>query len=207
MKNKKKQFSSDILEVGKSFNNKEIVKKYLDKWCTYRDSKMLEQEYALSTLFQHFYQNNNLQNVLVKVSCLNDFYSTGIRDTYSVAKVIYKLNIDTRLQNADLSLVDDIAAETKKNCKSGRREYSFATKYCSFHRPDVYPIFDSRNEEILRYYRKDISINPFTLRKSYKDYVKIINKYKEIFGLECFSYKEIDRFNWLFCNLNNEETK
>ena len=206
MKNKKKQFSSDILEVGKSFNNKEIVKKYLDKWYTYRDSKMLEQENALSILFQHFYQNNNLQNVLVKVSCLNDFYSTGIRDTYSVAKVIYKLNIDTRLQNADLSLVDDIAAETEKNCKSSRREYSFASKYCSFHRPDVYPIFDSRNEEILREYRKDISIFPFTPRKSYKDYVKIINKYREIFGLECFSYKEIDRFNWLFCNLKKEET-
>ena len=153
----------DILEIGNQSDNKEIVKKYLDKWYTYRDSKMLEQEYALSTLFQHFYQNNNLQNVLVKVSCLNDFYSTNIRDTYSVAKVIYQLNIDTRLQNADLSLVDDIAAETEKNCNSGRREYSFATKYCSFHRPDIYPIFDSRNEEILRYYRKDISINPFTL--------------------------------------------
>ena len=41
---------------------------------------------------------------------------------------------------------------------------------------------------------------------SYEDYVKIINKYREIFGLECFSYKEIDRFNWLFCNLKNEET-
>ena len=162
----------DTLEIGNQSDNKEIVKKYLNMWCTYRDSKMLEQGYALSTLFQNFYQNNNLQNVLVKVSCLNDFYSTNIRDTYSVAKVIYKLNIDTRLQNADLSLVDDIAAETKKNCKSGRREYSFATKYCSFHRPEVYPIFDSKNEKILRYYRKDISINPFTLRKSYKDYVK-----------------------------------
>ena len=197
----------DTLEIRNKSVNKKIVKKYLDKWYTYRDSKMLEQEYALSILFQHFYQNNNLQNVLVKVSCLNDFYSTNIRDTYSVAKVIYQLNIDTRLQNGDLTLVDDIAAETEKKCKSARREYSFATKYCSFHRPDVYPIFDSRNEEILRYYRKDISIFPFTLRKSYKDYVKIINKYREIFGLECFSYKEIDRFNWIFCNLKNEETK
>lgn len=178
----------------------------MDKWYTYRDSKMLEQENALSILFQHFYQNNNLQNVLVKVSCLNDFYSTNIRDTYSVAKVIYQLNIDRRLQNGDLTLVDDIASETEKNCKSGRREYSFATKYCSFHCPDVYPIFDSRNEKVLREYRKDISIFPFTLRKSYKEYVKIINKYREIFGLECFSYKEIDRFNWLFCNLKNEET-
>ena len=196
----------DTLEIGNQSDNKEIVKKYLDKWYTYRDSKMLEQEYALSTLFQHFYQNNNLQNVLVKVSCLNDFYSTNIRDTYSVAKVIYQLNIDRRLQNGDLTLVDDIVSAIEKNCKSGRREYSFASKYCSFHCPDVYPIFDSRNEEILREYRKDINISPFTLRKSYKEYVKIINKYREIFGLECFSYKEIDRFNWLFCNLNNEET-
>ena len=196
----------DTIEIENQSDNKEIVKKYLDKWYTYRDSKMLEQENALSILFQHFYQNNNLQNVLVKVSCLNDFYSTNIRDTYSVAKVIYQLNIDRRLQNGDLSLVDDIAAGTEKKCKSARIEYSFASKYCSFHRPDVYPIFDSRNEKILRYYRKDISIFPFTLRKSYKDYVKIINKYREIFGLECFSYKEIDRFNWLFCNLKNEET-
>ena len=44
MKNKKKQFSSDILEVGKSFNNKKIVKKYLNMWYTYRDSKMLEHQ-------------------------------------------------------------------------------------------------------------------------------------------------------------------
>lgn len=196
----------DTLEIENQSDNKEIVKKYLNMWYTYRDSKMLEQEYALSTLFQHFYQNNNLQNVLVKVSCLNDFYSTNIRDTYSVAKVIYQLNIDRRLQNGDLTLVDDIVSAIEKKCKSGRREYSFATKYCSFHRPDVYPIFDSRNEKILRKYRKDISIFPFTLRKSYKDYVKIINKYREIFGLECFSYKEIDRFNWIFCNLKNEET-
>jgi hypothetical protein len=133
-------------------------------------------------------------------------YSTGIRDTYSVAKVIYKLNIDTRLQNADLSLVDDIAAETEKNCKSARREYSFASKYCSFHRPEVYPIFDSRNEEILNIYKDEINIKPLSLRESYEYYVKIINKYKEIFGLDAFSYKEIDRFNWIFCNLKNEET-
>ena len=140
----------DTLEIGNQSDNKEIVKKYLDKWYTYRDSKMLEQEYALSTLFQHFYQNNNLQNVLVKVSCLNDFYSTNIRDTYSVAKVIYQLNIDRRLQNGDLTRVDDIAAETEKNCKSARREYSFASKYCSFHRTDVYTIVDRRNEKMLR---------------------------------------------------------
>ena len=57
----------DTLEIGNQSDNKEIVKKYLDKWYTYRDSKMLEQEYALSTLFQHFYKNNNRQNVVVKV--------------------------------------------------------------------------------------------------------------------------------------------
>ena len=39
----------DTLEIGNKSDNKEIVKKYLDKWYTYRDSKMLEQEYALST--------------------------------------------------------------------------------------------------------------------------------------------------------------
>ena len=60
----------DTLEIRNKSDNKEIVKKYLDKWYTYRDSKMLEQENALSILFQHFYQNNNLYKLQLLLKML-----------------------------------------------------------------------------------------------------------------------------------------
>ncbi len=192
------EFQQDILKINSSEENKRIVQKYLEKWKTYRDGKMQEQENALIDLFKTFPKNNNLQNVLVKVSCLNDFYSTNIKDTFSVAKVIFDLHIDDRLQTGDLNLVNDIAEKTKENAH--RREYSFASKYCSFHKPEIYPIFDSRNETMLKFYKNKISEKPLELKKDYESYVSIINKYKSAFGLSDFSYKEIDRFNWTFCN-------
>lgn len=202
------EFQQDILKIGSLEENKNIVKKYLEIWKTYRESKMQEQEKALIDLFKNFPKNNNLQNVLVKVSCLNDFYSTNIKDTFSVAKVIFDLNIDKRLQDGDLNLVNDIAEKTKENAH--RREYSFASKYCSFHKPEIYPIFDSRNEAMLKFYKNKISEKPLELKKCYKNYVLIIDKYKDVFGLNDFSYKEIDRFNWTFCNtvmdISKEET-
>lgn len=195
------EFQQDILKIESPKNNKIIVQKYLKEWKTYRDSKMQEQEKALECLFKTFSENNNLQNVLLKVSCLNDFYSTNIKDTFSVAKVIFDLNIDKRLQNGDLNLVDDISNGTKEKTNSKRKEYSFATKYCSFHKPETYPIFDSRNEAMLKFYKNEISVKPLELKNSYEKYVSIIDKYKDVFGLSDFSYKEIDRFNWIFCNI------
>lgn len=191
----------EILDKNNYTHNIEIVKKYLNIWYTYRDSKMIEQEYALNSLFQNYYQNNNLQNILLKVSCLNDFYSTHIIDTFSVAKVIYEMNIDKMLFEGDLNLVNLMSDELRN--KTNRREYVFATKYCSFHRPEIYPIYDSKNDKVLKEYKKDLNIEQVKLDENYFDYVKTINKYREIFGLESFSYKQIDRFNWTFANINN----
>lgn len=192
----------EILDKNNYTHNIEIVKKYLNIWYTYRDSKMVEQEYALNSLFQNYYQNNNLQNILLKVSCLNNFYSTHIIDTFSVAKVIYEMNIDKMLFEGDLNLVN-LMSDELRNKTNHRREYVFATKYCSFHRPEIYPIYDSKNDEVLKEYKKDLNIEQVKLDENYFYYVKTINKYREIFGLESFSYKQIDRFNWTFANINN----
>ena len=85
-------------------------------------------------------KNTELLDVLLKVSCLNDFYSTNIYDTHAVAKHITRLHIDGALDRGDLSLVNKIGP-VKVGSKT-RNFYSFATKYCSHHRPDVYPIYD-----------------------------------------------------------------
>lgn len=55
-------------------------------------------ERSLALLFQNFCPNNRvLEHVLLKISALNDFYSTNIFNTYAVARHIVSLDIDPLL--------------------------------------------------------------------------------------------------------------
>ena len=85
--------------------------------------------------------NQMIEDVLIKVCLLNDFYSTNILDTFRVAKHILNLDIDKRLKAGDLGLINDIAIVTMKSSKS-RNFYSFASKYCAHHQANIYAIFD-----------------------------------------------------------------
>ena len=130
---------------------KKEVEKYLNLWNSLPD--YVAQESALDKLFSgDFKYNDNLENILIKCSVLNvnDFYSTNIFKIYSVAVHILSFNIDERLTNGDLTLVDDIVKITI----SGKNKYfySFASKYCSHHNPTVYPIYDSYVEKVLKHF-------------------------------------------------------
>jgi len=107
------------------------VSKYLQMWDS-SESYVL-QESSLRKLFTQTYPNNvEMDEVLIKVYSLNDFYSTNILWPFPVAKHIVDLEIDQRLSNRDFTLVNDIAV-VKVNGQKTRNFYSFATKYCSHH--------------------------------------------------------------------------
>ena len=109
------------------------ISKYLKKWDTLENYVL--QESSLRKLFTKTYPNNNdLDEVLIKVCSLNDFYSTNIFSPFKVAKHIVKLNVDKRLVEGDLSIVNKIAVVSVKKNKS-INFYSFASKYCSHHKP------------------------------------------------------------------------
>ena len=80
----------------------------------------------------HFYSiiytNTEIDDVLIKVAALNDFYSTNIFSIYPVAKRIVEQDIDKKLKAGDLQLVNDIAKVTSADGKE-HNFYSFATKY------------------------------------------------------------------------------
>ena len=98
------------------------VEHYLNQWRTL--DKYVMQEDCVSLLFQKLCTNNtNLVEILLKVSTLNDFYSTNIYDTHSVAKHILSLGADKKITQGDLSLVDQMA-NVNFNGKV-RRVYSF----------------------------------------------------------------------------------
>ena len=155
-------------------------------------------EGALSRLFHELCPyNTDIESVLLKVSTLNDFYSTNIYDTYSVGKHILQLNIDARLAADDLSLVNQIANVSIKG--KVRKFYSFATKYCSHHRPDTFPIYDSFVEKMLKQYRKVDKFESFRNEelKDYQRFIEIVERLREFYGLNQFTLRELDIFLWL----------
>lgn len=158
------------------------------------------QENSLKKLFTKTYPlNTEMDEVLIKVCSLNDFYSTNIYSPISVAKNILRLNIDERLKQNDVSLVNDIA---KVNV-NGIREfnfYSFATKYCSHHKPEEFPIFDSYVEKLLISLKKQDGFCNFNKSdlKEYKKYKEILIKFRTYYNLDKFNLKEIDKYLWQF---------
>lgn len=86
----------------------EEVDRYLLAWEQLENYAL--QESALNKLFYQTYPDNkDIDDVLVKVSVLNDFYSTNIFSPFKVAKHIIDLDIDERLAAGDITLVNEIA--------------------------------------------------------------------------------------------------
>ncbi len=173
-----------------------LIREYLTKWEQLKNYQL--QESSLKLLFHSLCPHNqSTEHVLLKVSTLNDFYSTHIFDTYAVAKHIVGLDVDQRLAKGDHSLVNDIAAVPMG--ESVKNFYSFASKFCSHHKPDIYPIYDSYVEIMLVNYKNKDNFDRFAKDdlKYYEHFVKIIEAFREFYGLTDFSLRDIDRFLWL----------
>lgn len=175
---------------------KAIIKGYFKKWD--RLENYVLQERSLNLLFRDAYpENKRIEHILIKVCCLNQFYSTNIYSPYTIAKHIFDLDIDRSLATGDDGVVNKIA-KTKMPKEKIYNFYSFASKYCSHHRPELYPIYDSFVEKILMHFQRQE--NFYSFRKSdLRDYGKfreILEHFKEFFELQEYSLKEIDKYLW-----------
>lgn len=167
------------------------VEKYLAKWSSLEDYSL--QEAALDKLFFSLAPGNtSIEDILLKASTLNDFYSTNIYSIFPVAKHILSLNIDARLRQGDPSLVDAIKAV------DGRNHYSFATKYCSHHNPLEYPIYDSYVDKVLRHFRDTDGFCTFGNEdlKRYDKFKQIVLAFRAYYELDQYTLKEIDQYLW-----------
>ena len=169
---------------------------YLEKWDSLENYVL--QESSLRKLFTETYPRNvDMDDVLIKVCALNDFYSTNIFYPFIVAKHIVNLDIDQRLSKRDLTLVNDLAV-VKVNDQKTINFYSFATKYCSHHFPKCYPIYDSFVEKMLmRFKQVD---NFFEFKKDdlrhYPKYHTVLTQFSKFYGLDSFTLKQIDKYLW-----------
>lgn len=172
----------------------EEVEKYISIWNGLEN--YVNQEHALDKLFFELCpQNVCIEDILLKCSSLNDFYSTNIFDVHSVAKHIFSLKIDERLKNGDISLVHDISHVRVGAKKEERVFYSFATKYCSHHQPKKFAIFDNYVEKVLWHFQKKDKFSSFKREdlKDYAIYMKAIHDFKRHYRLDDFNIKQLDQ--------------
>lgn len=177
------------------------LEKWLDNWEKMENYR--NQENALNKLFHETYpKNNDINEILIKVATLNDFYSTHILNIFKVAEHIKNIeNLDDRLQKGDEKLVKEIAKVGLKK-KSGKKIifYSFATKFCSHHNDKDFAIYDRYVEKILMHFKKldDFSKN-FTKKedlKEYSNFKSILFDFRVYYKLEDCNLKKLDRYLW-----------
>ena len=212
----------------------EQVAKYQKKWESSQKNEYGPKEIRLTKLFtDRFPKNVRFTTVLFKAKELNELYKTRISDSHIelMAKHIVELDIDQRLANQDLTLVNDIADNEKT-----KRNYSFAAKYCSFHFPDDYPIYDSLVAEVLchfyqedryssylandkrmhriakacHFYQEDRYSSYFSKDdlKDYPTFHAVLMDFMKFYGLEECSLKEIDHYLWqVGKDLKKEDTE
>lgn len=172
------------------------LKKYLDIFASQEmyfvnDLKNLE-------LFQKTPGNKDAEDIRTKVSAVNDMEIGNLGILENVVSHIHGLKIDDRLAKNDLTLVEDIA-----NISIGAKKPNilhFASVYCNFHKPDVYPIFSAQH---LDFYKRYITENKLPLDpekiSTYPVFTKALNDLVSRLGLTGkMNYLHLRKFGWLY---------
>jgi len=189
--------------------------------CERFDKEYAVVERALAELFRQYPTNDDEAYVLLKVVALNRLYSAHILAVEDVARLIYEYRqeVDGALKADPPSpeAVDKIVELTFR--RMGKHFWVFATKYCSWHRPESYPIWDSR---VLRYLQS-LKGSPFTLPDNwteypqfadyggraaarrwrpdnwthYREFLALMNRFRDFYNLGSFTFKQIDKFLFL----------
>lgn len=173
-----------------------LVKKYLTAFRS--DKRYAPADEGLKELIERFPNNAELGHVAIKAAAINALYSTGVLAIYQMAVRIHRLQIDDALACHSTDIVDKIAAARFKN--KPRHFFSFASKYCSWHDPANYPLYDSFVDALLRGYRRKDKFMRFKNAdlRSYKSFKHIVVTFRKHYGLQRFSFKELDKFLWLY---------
>jgi len=178
-----------------------LLDEYIDKFN--KNERYYLADQAIISLFEAFPENKFLEHILLKISVINDLYSTNILGTYNMAKHIQKLDIDRRLQNGDPNIVNEISLGHGIISNRNGKEinfYSFATKYCNWHNRDSYAIYDSFVKKVLLAYKRKDKFSDFKESdlKNFVKFKKIVFDFKYFYNLTRHDLKQIDKFLWIY---------
>jgi hypothetical protein len=164
---------------------------------TFDDENWLCEE-ALGQLRTQFPVNTDVRHAFLKVLVLNKLYGTMIRDidieivaTHIVGLAKDRL-LDQLLDQGSLEAVFLIA-----DCPNVKEYLSFASKFCSWHNPTAYPIYDRNVRECLYSYQKQDSFAEFQNKDDLYYYRKLFDAvlaFRNHYGLTSLNFKQLDKF-------------
>ena len=166
--------------------------------CDRFDQEYWLAEEAVRLLWQRFDRNFEIRHVLLKVLVLNKLYGTMIPDdkVETLAKHIVGLavdkHLDTLLDRGELEAVALI-----RDCPNLKQYASFASKFCSWHHPTDYPIYDGNVRACLWSYQEQDSFTTQFLQDDlsyYLKYVDIIKAFRTHYKLDSLTFKQLDKF-------------
>lgn len=180
-----------------------LIKEEISKWENEPFYSVPEE--VLCKIFEN-YPNDRFENVLRKCFFLNSVYGTRVstEDLRAISMYIKEnhLILKTKFDNGNSSAVMDLTLEVGE-----KNNYSFATKFCSFSNPDMYPIYDSLIVSVLNNYQKnqldkklsklfrDVNYTKAGDLKEYEVFRNVIDLLKE---KSDSSYKDLDHFLWFY---------
>ena len=170
-------------------------------------SVYVRQRDYLDYWFRRFPDNTNVDIVMSKAATLNSLFNVRATAKQLVVFADYILEIDefdSRLNNGDIDLVNQISDFMSERKESSL--YSLTTKYCKFHRPDDYPIYDSNVDNALWCFKKKFWFRNQILNDFYRKDLKKYSKFYNVISLlrnmlkdegEEFDFTDIDKYLFL----------
>ena len=166
-----------------------------------RDTWNVATDRAVAAAFKVHPKNNSLDDTLHKVAVLNSLYHTGILDVFKMAKHVLTQDLDSYLADGNLKAVDLLRQGHGIRTKKGRERdfYSFASKYCHWHRPKDYPIFDQYAARALRWvYRQQPFCDTFSSDDLYDfpHFKSVVDALRSSLN-PGWGYKRLDQALWI----------
>lgn len=160
-----------------------------------------ESDQLLGAAFSRNRSNIALKDVLLKVSLLNSLYRTNIYNTFEMIEHILRIELDSALKSGSPQAVELL--RRGHGIKRGDTEldlYSFATKYCHWHQPGLYPIYDSWVDESLAWLACELNIRGKLRGGPLRDFTLLkdmIDETKRALELPWKGYKKVDEALWI----------
>lgn len=174
--------------------DEDLVKKLASEFDSVEKYRVVEE--ALRWLFDETPGNDDLRSVLLKVVAVNSLYSTQVFATFDLATHIVRSNLDRLLDGRAPKAVEAIAHVEFAGKK--KRLYSFASKYCSWHRPDNFPIMDRMVKDVLWAYREPVGLR---IRRAdleeYEAFCYALEQFVGHYGLASMKWKDLDKGLWM----------
>jgi hypothetical protein len=163
-------------------------------WPRYQDADV-----ALETLLALFPLNSHLPSVMLKVAVIDSLYNTRLPDIHSVSQRIAAIaNLDQLLVRGEAEAVNQI----RDIGRGPQGLYSFATKYCHWHSPRSFPIYDKFVKWILPVINGDHPfLNGPAEENNLDDFNGLDNAIHALMvhvGMDVSEYRKIDHALWIY---------